>query len=134
MTGIPQFNVPLFDRAARELRDRGYSIVSPAELDSQAVRDAALASKTGSHDDLLETNETWGDMLARDVKMIADHLGGIIFLPDWQKSRGARLEAFVGLLCGIEFARYCPGDDIEKLSPLTVLSQISRVTFESLRA
>ena len=37
------------------------------------------------------------------VKLIADQVQGIIFLPNWQKSRGARLEAFVGLLQGKDF-------------------------------
>ena len=44
----------------------------------------------------------------RDVKLVADHVQGVVFLPGWHKSRGARLEAFVALLCGHAFAEYCP--------------------------
>jgi hypothetical protein len=100
MTGLPQFNVPLFDRQATRLRNVGYTVVSPAELDSEPVRDYALKSVDGKLDehDKIE-GETWGDMLARDVKVISDHVDAICVLPDWSKSRGARLEVFVALLC-----------------------------------
>jgi len=107
MTGYPQFNFPLFHKAAAELRAEGLEVHSPAEADSLAVQTAAMASKDGT----LDANgkiagETWGDILAKDVKVVADHVQGIVFLPGWEKSRGARLEAFVGLLCGHKFFTY----------------------------
>ena len=90
MTGYDQQNFPMFDCVAKALRARGYNIVSPAELDSPEERAIALANARSA--------QTWGDFLARDVKIIADQAQGIIFLPGWQQSRGARLEATVGLL------------------------------------
>ena len=48
MTGIPQFNYPAFERAAAELRRKGYDVVSPAELDDPSDKAAALASKDGA--------------------------------------------------------------------------------------
>jgi hypothetical protein len=100
MTGLPQFNVPLFDRQAARLRAIGYTVVSPAELDSQPVRDYALKSIDGKLDQHNKIEgETWGDMLARDVKVISDQVDAICVLPNWYKSRGARLETFVALLC-----------------------------------
>ena len=90
MTGYDQQNFPLFDSVATKLREQGYDIVSPAELDSPEERAIALANARSA--------QTWGDFLARDVKIIADRAQGIIFLSGWQQSRGARLEATVGLL------------------------------------
>lgn len=118
MTGIPKFNIPLFEFAAFRLRAAGHEVVSPAELDSPAVRRVALASPDGKVIDGMVAGETWGDMLARDVKIIADQVDGVIFLDGWHKSRGARLEAFVGLLCNKQFATYDPRG-VDPVMPLS---------------
>ncbi|MCH8242344.1 MAG: DUF4406 domain-containing protein, partial [Planctomycetes bacterium] len=73
------------------------------------------------------------DFLARDVKLIADVCSGIIFLDGWEKSRGARLEAFVGVLNKADFARYIDGGHIERMSAQTVLTKIMRSTLEEIR-
>lgn len=114
MTGLPQFNFPLFHTAASELRAAGYDIISPAEMDSPAVQSAAIKSSDGALDAHGKiAGETWGEILARDVRVIADTTDGIVFLSDWIKSRGARLEAFVALLSGKKnFGYYIPGGGI----------------------
>jgi hypothetical protein len=109
MTGIPEFNFPLFRKAAAYLRSVGYEIISPAELDSPEIQAAAAVSKDGTFDGTGKiAGETWGDMLSRDVKVVADYCGGIMLLPGWERSRGARLEAFVGLLCKHHFYLVTP--------------------------
>lgn len=114
MSNVPQMNFPAFDAAAAELRAEGFNVVSPAELDSPASRAAALASEDGSPRDYAE-GETWGGFLARDVKLIADEgIEAIVCLPGWEKSRGARLETFVGRLCGLEILDY---PWLEKVTP-----------------
>lgn len=102
MSGIPKFNYPMFFRVADALRNSGYNIVSPAEQDSDESLQKILASPDGKLGSLTEVG-TWGDFLSHDVKLIADKVGGLIFLPGWYKSRGARLEAYVGLTCGHPF-------------------------------
>jgi hypothetical protein len=101
MSGIDKQNFPAFDAAAKFLRASGLQIVSPAELDSPAERKRALTNRPAT--------KTWGAFLARDIEIVADQCDGIIFLPGWEKSRGARLEAFTALLCGkTEFGWYHP--------------------------
>ena len=101
MTGLPQFNIPAFYQMTTRLRGQGYKIVSPAELDDPEVLRASLASPDGAVvDGIHPTGHSWGDFLSRDVKLIADGVEGILLLPNWRESRGARLEVFVGLLCG----------------------------------
>lgn len=107
MSGLPQFNIPLFDTTAAELREENFEVVSPAELDSPEMRAFAIASPDGQMPaDGKIAGESWGDVLARDVRLIHNEIDGIVVLPGWHKSRGARLECFVGLLTGKQFFRY----------------------------
>lgn len=101
MTGVPQFNYPLFDKVSAQLRAMGLEIVSPAELDDPETRKQALASPDGKLQDGRLNGQTWGDMLARDIKLIADGgIDGIVVLPDWEFSRGARMEVFTAINLG----------------------------------
>lgn len=102
MTGIPRHNFPAFDAAAAVLRAAGYTVTSPAELDDPEDRALALASPDGSLGSG-SNSKSWGDFLARDVKLIADGgIEAIFVLPGWDESRGARLETFVGrAMCGL---------------------------------
>ena len=94
MTGIAGFNVPAFDRLAAILREEGHDVVSPVELDGAESRAIIMASETGSHADL-PPGETWGFYLSRDVKLLADDgIQGVVCLPGWETSSGARLETF----------------------------------------
>jgi hypothetical protein len=107
MTGVPQFNYPWFDAAAEDLRRRGYDVQSPAEMDDPATRAMAMKSPDGAPGTGVANGETWGDFLARDVKLIAD--GGIeavVVGPDWMLSKGAKLETFVAYQLGLPILRY----------------------------
>jgi hypothetical protein len=100
MSGIPQFNYPAFHRIADKLRQMGFTIKSPAELDTPEQQEEAMKSHDGDASVLVrDTGITWGDTLAKDVKLVADVVDGIIAMPTWYKSRGARLEVFVANLC-----------------------------------
>ena len=125
MTGLPQFNVPLFDHVARQLRKQGFDVVSPAELDSPEMRAAAMKSKDGALAPLEQaTGETWGEVLARDVRVLSDQgIEGIVLLPDWWKSRGATLETTVGLLNKLKFFTWQTEE--QQVTPLTNVSVIS---------
>jgi hypothetical protein len=105
MSWIPQFNFPAFDDGALDLRSREdengkpeWIIVSPAELDDPETRKSALASLDGNPSGQ-HKGQTWGDFLARDLKLIADEgIETIICLPEWWKSEGGRIEVFTACL------------------------------------
>lgn len=115
MSGRPQFNIPQFDKVAAELRTYGWDMVSPAELDDPEYRATCLASDGTSYP---PGGPTWADLLARDVKLVADGVAGLILLPDWKYSRGAKLEVFVALTCNKDFFEYRPVAT-EKLYPVS---------------
>jgi hypothetical protein len=92
-----------------------FRIVKPAASPTMPLRSvaAALASPDGNLSSYeYQTDLTWGDLLARDVKIVADQVGSVVVLPGWENSRGARLEVFVARLCRKPVYRY---PDLEEL-------------------
>ena len=113
MSGMESFNIPAFDQAARRLRRMGHEVVSPAELDHPEFRMACIGSDGKT---IPPGGETWGTLLARDVKLLADDgIEGIVVLPGWTQSRGALLETYVGRLCGLPIYKLIGND----LRPIT---------------
>lgn len=98
MTGIPQFNFPAFMAAQKDLEERGYEIINPADLDLKDLNTTAMSSTDGKITAEGVDGYTFGDFLARDVKIIADLVGGVVCLPNWENSKGARLEVYVCLI------------------------------------
>jgi hypothetical protein len=144
MTGYPQFNIPAFDALAAELRavplsdDLGggfLEVVSPAELDDPRVREISLASETGDIQTLETHGATWGDFLARDVKMLADDgIEAVVVLPGWEKSRGARLETYVAnAICGLPILTYAGNGTFMRVAYLDLVrawTQKEDISFE----
>jgi hypothetical protein len=85
MTGLPDFNFPAFHTAAGKLRDLGYTVVNPAEINHPEKR-----REDCMRDDIRE-------LLSCDV---------IVTLPGWQGSKGANLEVEVAKAIGLEVADY----------------------------
>ena len=77
MTGLPNNNVPAFNKAAKALRKKGYRVVNPAELDKD------------------EPCKDWTGCLRRDIRHLT-YCTDIATLPGWKKSRGANLEIHIG--------------------------------------
>ena len=123
MSGIPKFNYPAFLAAADALRAVGYEVLCPAEMDSPEMQKLAMASKKGLLSDLKATGETWGDVLAKDVKLISDEIDAVVVLPGWSKSRGARLEVFVALSVQKPVFYY---EDMNEIDPNELMFHIAK--------
>lgn len=117
MTGMPKNNFPNFRRAADRLRERGYDVVSPHELDSEIEQRQAWEAEGGIDDPVL-----WAKCLARDVYLLSsDGIEAVVVLPHWHCSRGAALETFVAYrLCGMPVYSYSYGSTLEPVSALTL--------------
>jgi len=82
MSGIPDFNYPAFEIAAKLLRSSGFTIISPHE---NFPPDGA---------------ESWENYMRTDIGSLVT-CDGIILLDGWTKSRGAQLEAMLALNLGL---------------------------------
>lgn len=84
MTGIPKHNYPKFNRFATELREQGYDVVNPAELD-----------------DVAEDPAEWHHYLRRDIVELVG-CDSIFMLDGWENSKGAKLEHHLAIELGFE--------------------------------
>ncbi len=84
MRGIENYNFPLFKKVAKKLRKNGWFVVSPAEMDEALGLD--------------QTHElrAFSEYMQRDLSAVCD-CDGIVLLPGWETSKGARLEAMVAV-------------------------------------
>ena len=84
MTGHVDFNYPSFFKAEERLRAIGCSVVNPA-----------------AYGGAVQTGLSYEGLLKRDIRLLLD-CTGVASLPDWEQSKGARLEHHVAKVCRIE--------------------------------
>ena len=107
MSGIPQFNIPKFFRVSSILKANGFYPINPAELDGDSG--LLVASLKNLEGDPTKTEgfsngydeSVWAQVLGRDVEVVLSKVEGIVLLEGWQKSKGARIEAFCALTQGL---------------------------------
>lgn len=95
MRGLPEYNFPAFHAAAKDLRERGYEVWSPAERDEQ----------DGFNPETGEGLRTFRDYMAVDLPAVLDS-DAIVVLPAWEESQGARLETHVAREVGLPVLTY----------------------------
>ena len=101
LRGIKAYNHPAFDKATHNLRLEGHEVFSPAEKDRQLWPNRPWANFTGDMAVDGFTGENMRTVIKADLNWIADHADGIVFLPGWQNSRGARAEHALGIFLGL---------------------------------
>lgn len=94
MRGIPQFNFPAFDAAARQLRALGFHVISPHEED---IRQDKLDVTT--HKDFNNPPKDFAHYMQRDLALVCS-VDVVAVLPGWAASKGAALEVHVARQCG----------------------------------
>lgn len=87
MTGLPDYNYPLFNRVAEELRDAGFSVCNPAEF-------------FGGKGD-----RTREEYMRESVRCLSN-CDYVVTLPDWELSAGAVLEVEIAKQMGIPVNPY----------------------------
>ena len=120
MTGIPEFNFPAFDYAAKLLRSDGWSIISPAEMDRHDGFDETGCT---GHEALTDTQRQ--RFAANDIQALLN-VNAIILLPGWANSTGATNEAKVASWLGRAGYEFDP-DLLDLLTPITLTGVWSSV-------
>ena len=104
MSGIPEFNFPVFHAAAAKLRAEGYYVFSPAEADICAHDGVDISKDNPTGDQKLAAQQhgfNLREALARDMCFICLEADAIAFLPGWEHSKGARAERAVAEALGL---------------------------------
>lgn len=93
MRGIPEFNRPKFDEVAKRIRRSGHTAISPLEIDTAVAMDdwgcRAVPEDVARH------------TIMRDLVLIAYDVDGIVVLPGWKDSRGAKAEVELARCFGL---------------------------------
>ena len=102
MRGYDQLNFPMFDSAAQQLAREGeYNVLNPAQMDREQGIDPA---------NMPVEDIDLSEIIRRDCGNILSlnpaRGDGMILLPGWWESAGARAEVALGLWMGLNFMSY----------------------------
>lgn len=86
MTGLPEHNFPAFNAAAATLRDQGYQVTNPAEINPSG-------------------DKSWEACMRADIKALCD-CDTIMLLPGWESSQGAHLEVHIAHRLGMHVTHF----------------------------
>jgi len=100
MRGYPEMNTPLFNRAAKRLRDQGYTVFNPAEVNDEHL--------------------SFEECMTVDLDAVVNQCNAIAILPGWRDSIGSNGEVFTAFLCGKDVFEV----DLESDPDLVVLTKV----------
>lgn len=95
MTGVKDFNFPLFFETEEKLKELGYEVINPAHNDGKTLEEALISA--GSPE---RPSKPWSHYMRRDLAHVLE-VEALCVLPDWQNSKGAKLEVHVAEELGL---------------------------------
>jgi hypothetical protein len=103
MRGYPEFNFPAFRAASAMLREKGFTVFSPAEKD-ESIHGTDFSSKytTGSLEEATKDGFSLRRALGDDLEWICKEATTIYMLKGWEKSAGANAEWATAKALGLE--------------------------------
>lgn len=90
MTGYVDHNFPAFNAEAKRLRNLGYTVINPVEVNGA---------------DAVGKGLSWQTCLINDVRALT-HCDSLVLMPGWQESEGAMLELATAFRLGLQI-RLC---------------------------
>jgi hypothetical protein len=88
------YNFPLFDHVAEKLRAIGHEVFSPADHAREKLGSLETIQKMGKAE--LAYNIQF-ELFPEQIAWICRHAGGVLMLPGWEHSDGAKIERQVAL-------------------------------------
>lgn len=92
MSGQPEYNYPLFAKAAKELRDLDHEVIAPPEI--APLREGA----------------SYNDYFLADLHEMVKY-EAIVLLPAWSTSKGTLQELDLAIFLGKKVYMYCHHSD-----------------------
>lgn len=89
MRGLPSFGAEEFRKAARVLRERGFQVISPLEMDEDA---GIYVDGLTGFEDLEDQGFDIRGTLANDLRVVLLDVDAVVLLPGWRDSLGAIAE------------------------------------------
>jgi hypothetical protein len=95
MSGVEDFNFPLFFETEKKLKELGYEVINPAHNDGETLEEALAMAGTPD-----KPNNPWSYYMRRDLPSVLD-VDALCVLPNWRGSKGASLEVHVAEALGL---------------------------------
>jgi len=110
MTGLPEFNYPLFNAVAKRLRELGFEVLNPAE-------------------NPVPPCGTWAGYMRMALVQLVQ-CDGIVLLPGWTESRGALLERAIAQALGIRVTHFTDPQLLELVPLATGFERVMGAAIE----
>jgi hypothetical protein len=91
MSGIEHYNFPAFHKAADAMRSWGHTVLCPADKETKEGTDMPNYHIIAPGLTTTKNKDVFAPIFRRDMEDLLS-VEGIVFLPNWQRSLGARLE------------------------------------------
>jgi Domain of unknown function (DUF4406) len=101
ITGKVDGNREVFASTKKILENHGWKVINPYDTNPAEEEAEEAANRAAGK---FYSSSYWR-LLAKDVATIGE-VEGIVFLSGWEDSKGARLEAYVGILKGLPIWEY----------------------------
>ena len=107
MRGYADGNFPAFDRQERVLKEQGWEVINPANLDRTE------GCPPNGHENFdpasdYDDREFMREALGRDCKVIREDCTAMYMMSRWEQSRGAKAEWHIAKALGLEIYYEAP--------------------------
>tara|TARA_R100000234_G_C4938248_1_gene151724 strand:+ start:104 stop:490 length:387 start_codon:yes stop_codon:yes gene_type:complete len=102
MRGYKDYNYPAFDERSELLREQGWNVINPADMDRADEKPNISGPMEFDPEANYEDHEFMRQALKRDMVALCDDCTAIYMLNGWEKSKGANAEKALAVALGLD--------------------------------